>query len=60
MATQTKAERVERIQGGLNIKDDCFAYDKDKQECKALNGLYCLTEKCRFYKPKESVKINDI
>lgn len=52
MPMQNKAQRVARIQGGLNLKDDCFAYDKDKRECKALKELVCLTKKCSFYKPK--------
>jgi len=33
------------------IKTDCFAYDTEKQSCKALNQLYCKHEsECRFYK----------
>lgn len=32
------------------IKENCFGYDKQHQKCKALNGLYCKTEKCKFYK----------
>lgn len=48
-----KAQRVAHIQGGLRIKHDCFAYNKDKRECTALNELYCMKEKCSFYKPKE-------
>lgn len=56
MLVHNKAKRVERIQGGLNVRTDCFAYDEKKQDCIALNQLYCMNEKCSFYKPKESVK----
>ena len=38
------------------VKLDCFAYDKDKVECKCLNELYCEKEKCRFYKDKDTYK----
>ena len=45
-----KQKRVERIQGGLHIKTDCFAYKKCEGNCNALNRLFCLTENCGFYK----------
>lgn len=39
-------------------KTDCFAYDKECHDCRALNGLYCRTEgRCAFYK-KESDCVN--
>ena len=50
MATHSKAKRVERIQGGLGVKTDCFAYDKSRRDCNALNELVCLTAQCPFYK----------
>ena len=31
-------------------KEDCFAYDKKRRDCKALNDLYCRFEECPFYK----------
>ena len=36
----------------MEIKKDCFAYDCQKNKCKALKKLYCKTEKCNFYKSK--------
>lgn len=43
----------------FEIKKDCFAYrEKEtssgllKQECNALNDLYCKKENCNFYKCK--------
>lgn len=38
------------------VKLDCFAYDKDKIECKCLKELYCENEKCRFYKSREQIR----
>lgn len=34
------------------VNEDCFAYDKDKKVCKALDCLYCKKEECKFYKKK--------
>ena len=50
MSNLSKAERVAQIEGGLKIKDDCFAYKKNSRKCNACNELYCLTEECSFYK----------
>lgn len=36
--------------------EKCFAYNKTKNECKALNKLYCKTEKCNFFLTKEQYK----
>ena len=36
-----------------NTQGDCFAYDKTKNKCNALNELYCKKEICEFYKTKE-------
>lgn len=33
-------------------KKDCFAYNSDKDSCNALKQLYCKSEKCSFYKPR--------
>lgn len=55
MSTHNKAERVARIQGGLKVKTDCFAYNKKKRECDALSELICMNRKCSFYKHKEGV-----
>lgn len=50
MPIHSKAQRVAHIQGGLRLKDDCFAYKKKIRKCNALNDLYCLNGKCEFYK----------
>lgn len=50
MPIHNKAKRVERIQGGLNVKIDCFGYDKEKKECTVMTELICLNRKCSFYK----------
>ena len=36
------------------VKRDCFAYicQNGGEECSALNGLYCRSEECKFYKSK--------
>ncbi|MBQ7006858.1 MAG: hypothetical protein IJN59_03400 [Oscillospiraceae bacterium] len=39
-----------------NIKTDCFGYCRidaaTPPKCTALDGLYCATGNCNFYKPK--------
>ena len=45
------------------IKITCFAYDKNKNKCKALKCLYCNTQKgleCTFYKHKDTVNSSEI
>lgn len=37
----------------IEVKTDCFGFDKAKQNCKALKELYCKNENCRFYKTKK-------
>lgn len=33
---------------------DCFAYNKEKHTCNALDKLYCRNEcRCNFFKTKE-------
>lgn len=56
MPAQNKAQRVERIQGGLNVKTDCFGYDTDKKECIVMTELLCLRKKCSFYKQREAAE----
>jgi hypothetical protein len=37
----------------MAVKTDCFAYDEEtfhRPTCRALNGLYCKKEECKFYK----------
>ena len=35
----------------LPPKTDCFAWDKERNECNALNYTYCrMHEQCAFYK----------
>lgn len=34
------------------IKEDCFAYSKDRNRCNALKSLYCKDGECGFYKKK--------
>lgn len=36
------------------VKKDCFAYDSERNNCKALNALYCGKENCNFYKQCKS------
>lgn len=31
-------------------KKDCFAYDDNHFDCKALTELFCIKERCKFYK----------
>ena len=38
-------------------RKDCFAYDKERNNCKALNDLYCRREKCKFYKPIKTKEV---
>lgn len=38
------------------VKLDCFAYDKDKIECKYLKRLYCENKNCNFYKTREQIR----
>lgn len=38
--------------GKYVVKRDCFAFDKDKFKCTALNELFCANEKCKFYRNK--------
>ena len=37
-------------------KLDCFAYDREKNECKALVKLVCENRECRFYKTREQMQ----
>lgn len=37
----------------FEVQTDCFGYDNKRNNCKALNALYCANEKCRFYKTKQ-------
>lgn len=44
---------------GHEIKTDCFAYREREvgkrifKACVALDALYCMNEKCKFYKTKK-------
>ena len=49
---RTKADRVERIKNGLNIKTDCFKYDPETKDCTLMTELICMNRKCSFYKAK--------
>lgn len=40
------------------VKEDCFAYDKKKNKCIALKELECKNKECKFYKNKDSDKLN--
>ena len=44
----------------IEIKEDCFACDKEHHKCNALNDLYCEKEKCRFYKNKNEINESEI
>lgn len=37
----------------IEVKKDCFEFDKTNNCCKALRELYCKRENCVFYKSKE-------
>ena len=37
----------------FKVKEDCFAYNSIKKECRGLDKLYCKKEKCKFYRNKE-------
>ena len=50
MPIHSKKKRIARIQGGLGVKTDCFAYKTSTKKCNACNDLYCLTEQCPYYK----------
>ena len=39
----------------MEIKEDCFAYDKEHHDCTALTDLYCKKEKCKFYKNEHQI-----
>lgn len=42
-------------------KENCFAYDKNKNECRALSELVCgCKEKCSFYKHHSDVDLVEI
>lgn len=36
-----------------NVKTNCFAWDEDRKNCKALSKIECLHGSCPFYKPME-------
>jgi hypothetical protein len=46
----SKDEKRIRIMDGFKVKHDCFAYDRERHMCNALEYLVCKTEKCPFYK----------
>lgn len=56
MPVQNRSKRVARIQGGLKVKADCFAYDKYERDCTVMTELICMNRNCSFYKPKEDEK----
>lgn len=36
---------------GFKVMKDCFAYDRVRHKCRALDDLYCCKEEhCSFYK----------
>lgn len=56
MPVQKRSKRVARIQGGLKVKTDYFAYDKYERDCTVMKELICMNRNCSFYKPKEVKK----
>lgn len=44
----------------MEIKEDCFAYDKKNNECTALTELFCMKEKCKFYRSNKDISRNFI
>ena len=47
---------IRSIGGVIMTKLDCFAYNKEKNECKALVKLVCENKKCRFYKTSAQIR----
>lgn len=43
----------------MSIRKDCFAFSSDNvyNGCNILNKLYCKFEDCKFYKDKETFKL---
>lgn len=41
-------------------KTDCFAYNPDNDNCKAMSYLLCKEKDCSFYKEKSTVDMNKI
>lgn len=37
------------------IQEDCFAINDNLTNCKCLDKLYCKTEECKFYRPKDEL-----
>ena len=34
----------------MEVKEDCFAYNKENKECDAFTELFCKYKECKFYK----------
>lgn len=34
---------------------DCFAFNAEKFECQGLISLFCMEEKCKFYKTEKQI-----
>lgn len=34
----------------MGIKEDCFGYNPEIRQCKALTELVCKNKECKFYK----------
>lgn len=41
-----------RMMGEYEVKKDCFGY-RGSCKCNALKQMFCITEKCKFYKTAE-------
>lgn len=41
---------MENKENKFEVKEDCIMYSKVKEDCTALNDLYCQKENCKFYK----------
>lgn len=42
-----------------DVNTDCFAYDSEKKECKALKETFCRTEDCVFYKSEHQARADE-
>ena len=32
------------------VREDCFAYNKENKDCDAFTELFCKDKECKFYK----------
>lgn len=37
----------------MSAREDCFGYNKERRECRALTELVCKNKECKFYKTQQ-------